>query len=185
MQVTFDLVGLPNQTMQAARFTQTFALSRQPLAVTIAQFTQADQAGIARQKICPVMDVALGEDGPPIKLLVGSQSLYVCCDDCVADVRKNPELYVGKVTEGAIAQGTSSRPPQISVSYATAADGAAIRAQGRCVVMTKKQLGGHGKPIKMMIDGQSLFVCCKGCVRKVQKNPELYLAKAHELRGGR
>lgn len=185
MQVTFDLQDLPSRAAPSARFTQTFALSRQPLAVSVARLTQADQAGIARQKICPVMDVELGEDGPPIKLLVGGRPLYVCCDDCVDEVRKNPERYLAKQPGGATAQGAAARPPQITTAYATATDDAAVRAQGRCVVMTKQQLGGHGKPIKITIDGQSLFVCCKGCVGKVQQNPNVYLAKARELRGGR
>ena len=141
MQVTFDLQGLPSRAAPAARFTQQFALSRQPLAVTVARLTQADQAGVARQRICPVMDVQLGEDGPPIKLLVGGQPLYVCCDDCVDAVRKNSERDLAMLRGGATPQGAASPALQFSVSYATAEDNAAIRAQGRCVVMTEQQLG--------------------------------------------
>ena len=185
MQATFELRGLPSRSVPAARFAQTFALSRQPLTVAVTKLTQTDQAGIARQKICPVMDTPLGDHGAPIKLLVGNQPLYVCCKGCIKKVQSNPEEYLRRVGGGATTQGGAAASPQISVAYATAEDGAAVRAQGRCVVMTDQQLGGHGKPIKVAIGDQSLFVCCKGCLRKVEQNPELYLAKARELRAGR
>jgi YHS domain-containing protein len=182
MQATFELRGLPSRSVPAARFAQTFALSREPLTVAVAELTAADQPGIARQKICPVMDTPLGDHGAPIKLLVGNRPLYVCCKGCIGKVQSNPEQYLRKVGGGENAPGAAA---QMSVAYATAEDAAAVRAQGRCVVMTDQQLGGHGKPIKVTVGEQSLFVCCKGCLRKVEQNPELYLAKAREMRSGR
>jgi len=38
-------------------------------------------------------------------------------------------------------------------------------------------LGAHGKPLKVVIDGRPIFVCCEGCIDKVVKNPDLYLSK--------
>ena len=66
--------------------------------------------------------------------------------------------------------------PRVVVADATAADAAAIRAQGTCPVMNTR-LGGHGQPIKLLVDGKPLFVCCKGCIQQVKKNPQHYLAK--------
>ncbi len=34
-----------------------------------------------------------------------------------------------------------------------------------------------GVPIKVRVPGRDVFVCCKGCVAKVQKEPEKYLPK--------
>lgn len=65
---------------------------------------------------------------------------------------------------------------RIVVSGVTAADHAAIRAQGVCPVMNQS-LGSHGDPTKVLIDGQPVFVCCAGCVSKVKQNPGQYLAK--------
>ena len=98
MQVTFDLAGLPARNEPAARFTQTFALTRTaPVVtvpvVTVAAVTRDDSAAIARQGNCVVMDTKLGDHGTPLKLTAGRQSLFVCCRGCVGKVKKNPSLY--------------------------------------------------------------------------------------------
>ena len=33
-------------------------------------------------------------------------------------------------------------------------------------------LGSHGKPYKMEINGRTLYLCCKGCAKAVKKDPE-------------
>jgi hypothetical protein len=32
-----------------------------------------------------------------------------------------------------------------------------------------------GKPIGVKAKGQTIYVCCKGCVKEVEDNPEKYL----------
>ena len=51
-----------------------YAAGRPQITVTTA--TQADAAGIAAQKVCPVMDEPLGGMGTPIKVMVGDCLLY-------------------------------------------------------------------------------------------------------------
>jgi YHS domain-containing protein len=41
-------------------------------------------------------------------------------------------------------------------------------------------LGNMGNPIKVLIDGKPLYLCCEGCVAKVKSNPETYLKKIGE-----
>lgn len=65
---------------------------------------------------------------------------------------------------------------RITVTTATPADEAAIRAQGVCPV-TNQPLGSHGQPTKIVIDGRPVFVCCRGCIDTVKKEPDRYLAK--------
>jgi len=48
--------------------------------------------------------------------------------------------------------------------------------------MTGGKLGGMGAPVKVTAGGQSLFLCCKGCLGRVENNPDAYFAKAAELR---
>jgi uncharacterized protein (TIGR03000 family) len=43
-------------------------------------------------------------------------------------------------------------------------------------------LGAMGVPVKVMLKGQPVFVCCKGCVEKAQENPDKTLAKVKELK---
>lgn len=38
----------------------------------------------------------------------------------------------------------------------------------------------HGDPIKLMVGNEPLYECCNGCIRKVQQNPQAYLAKARQ-----
>ncbi len=79
-----------------------------------------------------------------------------------------PPAYAGNAIQPAA--------PTVVVAETTAADAAAIRAQGNCPVM-KQPLGGHGTPIKLLVDGQPVFVCCQGCIDKVKKDPLSYISQ--------
>lgn len=173
MKVTFELANLPDREQPQVTFTQTFAISKSPLQIAVVRLTDADRAGIARQAVCPVMGTKLGEHGTPLKVLVGSHTLYLCCKGCLPRVQKNPEAYLPKTA--AVARITSAK--------ATAADQAAIRAQVVCPVMGTK-LGDHGTPLKVTIDGRALYLCCKGCLARVQRDPAKYLAKVSQPRSG-
>lgn len=56
--------------------------------------------------------------------------------------------------------------------------GAALR-QKVCPV-TDKQLGSMGKPPKVTVGGQEVFLCCDGCESEIKSNPEQYLAKLND-----
>jgi len=62
------------------------------------------------------------------------------------------------------------------------ADRAAVDAQEWCVISTEKRLGSMAAPIKLNIKGEVVFLCCKGCVRKAESDPEKTLAKLAELK---
>jgi hypothetical protein len=51
--------------------------------------------------------------------------------------------------------------------------------------VTGEPLGTMGTPIPVTVKGQTIYVCCKGCVAKVQANPDLYLQKVQAERSGR
>lgn len=61
-------------------------------------------------------------------------------------------------------------------------DRALVEAQEWCVVQTEERLGSMGPPLKLDIKGQPVFICCKGCKRKAEADPDRTLAKAEELR---
>jgi hypothetical protein len=69
-----------------------------------------------------------------------------------------------------------------------------VEAQEFCVVQTDERLGSMGSPIKLIIEGQPVFLCCKACSRKATSDPEKTLktleenkarAKAKPLTGSR
>jgi hypothetical protein len=172
MTATFELASLPDAKRSQAKFSQVFALSKIP--VTVASLDKSDRPRIEQQKVCPVSGGRLGSMGAPIKVLVGDQPVYLCCKGCLGKVQGDPELYRQKVAPAR----------RVVITTATAADQTAIRTQNKCPVLGTT-LGSHGTPIKVGLGGQTLFVCCKGCVGKVVKDPDAYLAKAAELRTGR
>jgi hypothetical protein len=51
--------------------------------------------------------------------------------------------------------------------------------QGYCPI-SGKLLGSMGKPVKVMLDKQAVFLCCKGCEEKARKDPKKTLAKVEE-----
>ena len=55
------------------------------------------------------------------------------------------------------------------------------QAQGYCVV-TAEALGSMGTPIKLIVNEQPVFVCCKGCERKARSNPDQTLVKVAKLK---
>jgi hypothetical protein len=57
-----------------------------------------------------------------------------------------------------------------------------VAAQEWCVVNNGERLGSMGPPVKVMVKGQPVFLCCKGCEKKALANPDRTLAKVAELK---
>jgi hypothetical protein len=57
-----------------------------------------------------------------------------------------------------------------------------VEAQEWCVISTDERLGSMGPPLKLDIKGQPVFICCKGCKRKAEADPDKTLAKVEELK---
>ncbi|HTU89694.1 MAG TPA: hypothetical protein VMF69_06320 [Gemmataceae bacterium] len=51
-----------------------------------------------------------------------------------------------------------------------------------CPVKTENRLGSMGKPVKVMIKEQPVFLCCKGCERRALANPNKTLAAVKKLK---
>jgi hypothetical protein len=47
-------------------------------------------------------------------------------------------------------------------------------AQRTCIV-TGDLLGSDGKPVKVQLRGQTLFVCCQECANEVRANPNEFI----------
>ncbi|QDT16599.1 hypothetical protein [Alienimonas californiensis] len=124
--------------------------------------TDGDAALIAAQKDCPVMDEPLGSMGVPWKIPVGDRAVFVCCKGCIKKVVAEPAKYVAML-------------PPPPATRATDADAAAIAAQATCPVMDEP-LGSMGVPWKVPVAGGTVFVCCKGCIKRVHAEPMKYLA---------
>lgn len=93
MTVAVELQKLPHRQYPGATVKQEFALSHVPAMINVAAVNDSDQPGIARQGRCPVTGEPLGDHGTPVKLLIGSQTLYLCCRACIDEVISAPERF--------------------------------------------------------------------------------------------
>ena len=53
----------------------------------IARLSSEDQQAALAQRICPVTGDLLGSQGKPLRVQIGDRTVFVCCDDCVKDLR--------------------------------------------------------------------------------------------------
>ncbi|EMI18700.1 putative secreted protein [Rhodopirellula maiorica SM1] len=157
IEIDVQLVGVPSTSGQAVVFKE--------VATVPASETQLAAAAIARQEICPVSGKPLGSMGDPIAVDANGQKIYVCCAGCVNAVKSNPAKY-------------ASGRPEITVTSATAADAALVAKQAKCPVMDEP-LGSMGQPVKVMVGDKPIFLCCKGCVKKIKAEPAKYLAAVY------
>lgn len=83
-----------------------------------------------------------------------------------------------------VSRPTAGHPgPEIATAMAKLSDEdrPLAEAQGYCAV-TAEPLGSMGPPIKLVVNGQPAFVCCKGCERKAKADPDKTIAKVAELK---
>ena len=61
-------------------------------------------------------------------------------------------------------------------------DRALAERQRFCAVLEGSRLGSMGKPVAVVVGGQRVFVCCTGCVKAAEGNPDKTLKRVEELR---
>jgi uncharacterized protein (TIGR03000 family) len=59
-------------------------------------------------------------------------------------------------------------------------DRALAQKQQFCAVQQGIRLGAMGTPVKIMVKGQPLFLCCESCIARAQSDPERTLANAQK-----
>lgn len=180
LEMLFELTGLPHPEEPRLRFAKTFALAVNASEVTVVPMTDADQAAVARQRLCPVTNDEFTH-GPPIKLSYGDRAIYVCCDSCIAEVRAAPQRFFATTTAGADAVPVSSSGPREPAStnsggptllppptFAAESDRTEVERQRYCPV-TQQALGAHGVPLRVSAGNRYTFVCCAGCVSAAER----------------
>ena len=133
--------------------------------------------------------------GMPVKIMIEGQAVFLCCDGCKKSALANPKKTLATAAEWV--QGKRNRPPVATASTGNSADEAKIQAelaklsdadrqaavaQNFCVVLEDNRLGLMGPPIKLMIDGQPVFLCCEGCKKKALADAKASLSKAAKLK---
>lgn len=156
------------------------------------------------QVFCPVTGEKLGVKGAPVRVEtpIGSKKpsflgklagkkpspgvvLFVCCQDCVAKVQSDPETYVSQVIadkgsyRGTYASAPASKydPPAPAVDRLPGNPAPNVYGGQKTCPVTGKALGAMGPPVPVVVKEQTIYVCCQGCVAKVQGDPDTYLSK--------
>ena len=135
--------------------------------------------------------------GVPMKVMIDGQAVFVCCGGCEAKARANPKQTLQKVEElksatpgsGETATPTSTPQPtsgkeaemKAALGKLGVQDRELAEAQKFCP-LTGKALGSMGTPVKVMLKGQPVFLCCQGCEDQAKDNEDRTLAKVKELK---
>ncbi len=112
-----------------------------------------------------------------------------------AETRLNPaagSIYIGgsggKMETGGAATVRPSTPldPDASIQAALATlsreDRDLAQAQQFCPILRDSRLGAMGPPVKVVIEGQPVFLCCPGCRQEALAKPKETLARANQLK---
>jgi len=141
----------------------------------LSELSTADRKLAEAQRFCVMMEYSrLGAMGAPIRVMIDGKPVFVCCESCVEEAVKG-----GKDT---LIRAKSLTEASAVLAKLSKEDCAAAEAQKYCAIQTKSLLGSMGAPIKLDLNGTTVFLCCKGCSRKANANPKATLAKVEELK---
>jgi YHS domain-containing protein len=67
------------------------------IAKAMSELSAADRELAMKQKLCPVSGEALGSMGPPLKMEVKGQTVFLCCEGCKEELLAKPDEYLAKI----------------------------------------------------------------------------------------
>ncbi len=168
------------------------------LLAALKKLPPVDRALAEQQQFCPVLENSrLGSMGVPVKLTVSGQPVFVCCPACESQALADPAATLKKIAapkdKKPVSNYSPPAPPggsnpeaettiHAALAKLDAADRQRAEQQRFCVILPNSRLGSMGTPIKLDIDGQSVFVCCAACKSAALAKPQETLRKADELR---
>lgn len=124
------------------------------------------------------------------RLEPGSNYVYTVRVDWVEEGQKVTQEYEFNVKLGAVhciylVQAFTTDAQALvkeNLSKLGAEDRKLAEAQSFCAVQPDNRLGIMGVPVKVMVKGNPVFLCCEGCSRKALKEAEKTLEKVKELK---
>jgi Cu(I)/Ag(I) efflux system membrane fusion protein len=165
----------------------------------LAKLGAADRKLAEAQRFCPVRPKnRLGSMGPPFKTTITGQTVFLCCGGCEDKAKADTKKTLAAVEELRKAKATPPAPPtppgpspndgeeakvRANLAQLSREDRAVAEAQKYCP-QTDTRLGDPdmGVPVKVIVDGQPVFLCCKGCRNGALADPKRTLAKVEELK---
>jgi hypothetical protein len=92
------------------------------------------------------------------------------------DPATDPAPATGETTDPAAA--VDSATDEVTAAFASLSepDRTAALAQKICPV-SDEPLGSMGTPLKVTVEGRDVFLCCEGCKKALEEDPQKFLAK--------
>lgn len=157
---------------------------------SLAALSPDDQKLAESQRDCPILDGSrLGSMGVPIKVILDGKPVFVCCKSCVKQAQADPKKTLTKVAElrsrsgkpkgGATLEKTETI--RLNLAKLSPDDRKLAEAQKTCPV-TEQPLGSMGVPIKVMVNGQPVFGCCRSCDEEMLADPTATLEKVKRFK---
>lgn len=165
---------------------------------TTEELTPEDRRLIEVQQFCPVLtNSRLGSMGTPVKVMLRNQPVFLCCSGCLDKARANPDRTLARAAE-LKARPREAAPPvthapsenaeyeavvKANLSRLSPEDRALAEAQRFCPV-SEDRLGSPdmGVPVKILIEGRPVFICCEGCKAKALAQAGQTLATVEKLK---
>ena len=141
----------------------------------LVRLSPEDRQLVEAQVFCPItLRNRLGLMGPPVKVMIKNQPVFLCCKGCQAKALANPDATLARLAQ--LKKMVAEAEINASLAKLSPEDRRLAAAQGYCPVMTKNRLGVMGTPVKLMIGNEPVFLCCAGCKRRALANPNQTLA---------
>ncbi len=106
---------------------------------------------------CPITGEELGGMGDPVDYVYNNRLVRFCCKGCLPKFLKDPQATLAKLDEAVIKQQKEHYP------------------LNACLV-SNEELGGMGEPLDLVYNNHLVRLCCKGCIKKLEKEPAKFLA---------
>ncbi len=145
------------------------------ITAALAKLPDADKTAALAQRWCAVQqDNRLGSMGAPVKIVIDGKPVFLCCAGCKKKANADEKA--------ALKAAETLKKINVALGKLTPADRALAESQKFCSVMEDSRLGSMGTPVKVMIGGTPVFLCCKGCEDDAQANPKETVAKVAQLK---
>jgi hypothetical protein len=168
------------------------------ISAALASLSAADRKLAEEQRFCPVLTSnRLGVMGTPVKVIVDGQTVFLCCSGCKEKALADPKATIATIerikagppsaagvydADNARIEDDQEAEIEAALAKLSSADRQAAEAQRFCPVIDDSRLGSMGPPVKVMVEGQPVFLCCAGCKSKALKNPKATLTRVAQLK---
>lgn len=141
----------------------------------LSKLPKADRYLADAQRYCPMMDkMRLGAMGLPVKITIDDKPAFLCCAGCEDDAKAAGKKTLATVEKLKKATAAFAKLPVADLPLA--------EAHLFCPIQKESRLGSMGPPVKVMLDGKPVFLCCKACDGTARKDPKSTLSKVDEIK---